>query len=220
MREQRRDTRAFAETQTKLAIAAPLPVARRHEIAETTQAVKGFGPRAERLADSHHLGERTCEQRGSRVVPQFQSIAAPRRDRVDILQAPAKFNTGQIATGVNPQRRSADRRLHLGQAFRRPRRRQHHRCRQAPRHLARVGRPGERSRHSSGQHLGDHLRGPEVRLDFNALRQTHDHLQPRIDRQRHPDPRTGFPQCLGRARQQNHVSIHQCSRKVGRHPHG
>ena len=91
----------LADALAELAVAAPAAVARRHEVAEPAQAVKRLRLRAEPGADAHHFHQRARQERGFRVVAEFQPVAAARRDRVDVFQAAAELHAREIVAGVD-----------------------------------------------------------------------------------------------------------------------
>lgn len=88
------DGLSFSDFLSEISIAAPCSVARGHQIAGPTEAVKGFRFCAERVPDPRHFVERTGEQRRFCIITEAQSVAAARSDGINIFQTTAEFHAG------------------------------------------------------------------------------------------------------------------------------
>ena len=191
-------------------------MARGDQVAKAAQSVKGLLLGPQRLPHPHHFGQCPREQRGLGIVAQFQAVAEAGGDGVDVLEASPVFRPGEIITDINPQRRTADRHLHLFHELVGAGRRHDHGRRQAAGDLAGVGRAGQRAAVHPGQHLRHDLARAQMGAGLETLDETEEELQPGSVVQHRAHLFAPGPQGLRRAGNERHVGLDQRGAKIRR----
>ena len=92
---------AFGQQQTHLAVAREIAGRSQHQIAQAGQAHEGLGARAQRHAQTRHLGQATCDQGCARVQPQLQAVAKTRGNGQHILDGSADFHAHDVVIGID-----------------------------------------------------------------------------------------------------------------------
>ena len=131
---------AAAELDPDLAVAAQIPGAGQHQVAEAAQAGERVAPPAFGNRQPRHLRQPARDQRRERVVAEPKPFDTAGRDRDDVLQRAADLDAGDVVVDVEPEAAAAEVLLHrLG--GRGVGRRREHRGRQPAGHFEREARP-------------------------------------------------------------------------------
>ena len=117
-------------------------------------------------ADFHN---RTGHKGGLGIIPESQTIPGPGRNRDHVLERPAHFHAQKIGTGINPESRPVENRLHMGRCFSIPAA-CNDRRRYVPRHLDGKGRTGKCHASRLRRILRQDTAHRQVCVVFNPLR--------------------------------------------------
>ena len=170
---------AARQLDADVAIAAQVPGARQHEIAEAAQTRQRFAPAAGGAGQPRHLRQAARDQRGQRVVAEAEPLDDAGGNRDDVLQRPADLDADDVVAAVQTEVRAAELLLHelgrvgVGEAASTA----VGSC--CATSTAKLGPDSTTTGCAGPELLRDHLRHPQQRVGLQALRRADDRWRPR-----------------------------------------
>ena len=151
-----------------MAVAAVTARARDDQVADAAQSGERLRRTAQEFAQTPHFGDSAGHERGFRIVSEFHPVDDPGRDRHDVLERSAEFDTDDVTAGIDAEVVVDEEFLHKSGVLGIPGGGDHG-GRNPARHLLRMARPREYRVPVGPEHLFDHLVDQKPAVDFDPL---------------------------------------------------